>query len=1238
MTGNSEDFLNPKFGFTYADLYDTARLKDLNDSFHSYFKEQDNEKFLEFKKYADARGEGYANPDVSRILIESATFLSGFLGELFQIDAHLDKLLYETKYEYDVLAFKKDFVQKEITRKYKDKDPDSYDWDELQSFVNEVKSAGFGELDFAKDEEKNTATFAQAIVEMEKNYRWFYEGDKFAPENFTIPDDVKQRTENLLNKLKQDNLIPEAPELENLRLILQKIKDWLFVKYSKDPSAKKWISYFDPKKTDYDHLVEYITPDESLPNLMDNHEDHFRQRDGFKLNDFPRTERQLLNQVDYCMYCHEREKDSCSKGLTDRMGALQKNPLGNTLHGCPLEEKISEVHVLRREGYPLAAFSLILIDNPMCPGTGHRICNFCMKGCIFQKQEPVNIPLIESSILREVLALPYGFELYHLLTKWNPLNVKSPFEKSYNGKNVLVTGLGPAGYTLSHYLLNEGFGVVAVEGLKVEPIFEEYTLNDKSRSVPKPVKFFFDEIHRPLDTRVLQGFGGVSEYGITVRWDKNFLSVIYLSLCRRKNFKYYDGIDFGSSMTIADAWEFGFHHVALAAGAAKPTIINVKNNLIKGVRKSSDFLMQLQLTGAQKENNFASLQVQLPAIVIGGGLTAIDCSTELLAYYPVQVEKILARYEKISSEKDERYFWKQYSESEKEIIKTFIEHAKIVREEKAKAEAEGRHPDLTSLVREWGGVKLIYRKRLNDAPSYRENHEEIIEALEQGVQFAELLSPSEFVKNDNGAVESVVFEKQEAVFNEEKNRYSFKGTGESITIPAKTVIVAAGTSANMIYDDEHPGTFELDEWKSYYKPFTAEIINGKVELKPAEDKSEAFFTSYNNEGKLVSFFGDSHPHYYGTVVTAMASASHGAPHIKALFKNELEELDNSPEAVKQRAEIHDYFSTMLDSNLRVTVKSVKKLNDKYTELVINAPLMSDKFRPGQFFKLQNYECTAGKLNGSLLTSGNLALFGCGADPANGTITLIVDDHGVSSHIASSLKEGDRVFLSGPGGSPLDIPKGKTVLLAGEDFGNPALIPVLKELKENGNKTLLFAYYRDSSDAIKVEELEELADQIVWCYSEGGEVLRGRNEDLTCNADIGECMKNYVTGNLGGRKKIEFNDVSSIIVIGSPDFLDEVRNAKKELKDYFGEVASLGSVNSPMQCMMKGVCADCMQRLVDPETGEEKFVYSCAEQFQDLDCIDIENLKERLTQNSAMDKVNLEYFRLISDGKTLQPVK
>ncbi len=68
----------------------------------------------------------------------------------------------------------------------------------------------------------------------------------------------------------------------------------------------------------------------------------------------------------------------------------------------------------------------------------------------------------------------------------------------------------------------------------------------------------------------------------------------------------------------------------------------------------------MQLTGAAKENNLANLQIQLPAIVIGGGLTAIDTATELLAYYPVQVLKVLDKYEKLVNENDEESFWNLY--------------------------------------------------------------------------------------------------------------------------------------------------------------------------------------------------------------------------------------------------------------------------------------------------------------------------------------------------------------------------------------------------------------------------------------------------------------------------------------------------------------------------------------------------------------------------------------------------
>ena len=131
----------------------------------------------------------------------------------------------------------------------------------------------------------------------------------------------------------------------------------------------------------------------------------------------------------------------------------------------------------------------------------------------------------------------------------------------------------------------------------------------------------------------------MSEYGITVRWDKTFLTLIHLTLARRENLRLYGGVRFGGTLTIDDAWQLGFDHIAIAAGAGKPTVVGMKNNLIRGIRAASDFLMALQLTGAFKRDSIANLQVQLPAIVIGGGLTGVDTATELLAYYPVQVEK-----------------------------------------------------------------------------------------------------------------------------------------------------------------------------------------------------------------------------------------------------------------------------------------------------------------------------------------------------------------------------------------------------------------------------------------------------------------------------------------------------------------------------------------------------------------------------------------------------------------------
>src|SRR6266702_4899517 len=213
--------------------------------------------------------------------------------------------------------------------------------------------------------------------------------------------------------------------------------------------------------------------------------------------------------------------------------------------------------------------------------------------------------------------------------------------------------------------MNDGHTVVAGDGLKIEPLPEEI-----SGISPLGVRRNFQPIHdveqlyEALDDRVMAGFGGVAEYGITVRWNKNFLKVIRLLLERRRQFSMFGGVRFGGTMTVDSAFDLGFDHIALCAGAGRPTVIPMKNGLVRGVRQASDFLMALQLTGAAKSDSLANLQIRMPIVVIGGGLTAIDTATESMAYYVVQVEKFLRRYDTLVAELGESNVRAQWTPDE----------------------------------------------------------------------------------------------------------------------------------------------------------------------------------------------------------------------------------------------------------------------------------------------------------------------------------------------------------------------------------------------------------------------------------------------------------------------------------------------------------------------------------------------------------------------------------------------
>ncbi|HET9147714.1 MAG TPA: FAD-dependent oxidoreductase, partial [Acetobacteraceae bacterium] len=679
-----------------------------------------------------------------------------------------------------------------------------------------------------------------------------------------------------------------------------------------------------PHKVDPQHLVPVETIERNGVTMLRLPADDWRVRDGFALTDPGMTTDQALDQMNYCIWCHHQGKDSCSQGLKDRKtGAFQASPFGVTLNGCPLEERISEMHEVRAEGTLLGAFAIILIDNPMVAATGHRICNDCMKACIYQKQEAVDIPQAESNILRDVLALPWGFELYALLTRWNPLDIRRPVEKSLSGRSALVVGLGPAGFTLAHHLLNEGHTVVAVDGLKIEPLPAE------CRAPIRDAATLFEN----LDDRIMAGFGGVAEYGITVRWNKNYLKLIRILLERRKQFAAFGGVRFGGggTLSIDDAWAMGFDHIALSMGAGRPTVLDIPNGLARGVRQASDFLMALQLMGAAKLSSVANLQLRLPVVVIGGGLTAIDTATESLAYYVRQVEKFALRYRMLVAERGEEAVRLRWNAEETEIAGEFLAHAEAIAAERDAAAREGRELRLNALLDGWGGVTIAYRRRMTDAPSYTLNHEEVAMAMKEGVRFAEGLTPDAVEVDGYGHVAGLRVKGRD---------------GAEAVLPARAILVAAGTQPNTVLARED-GRIRLEG-----RYFQAIDEHGAVVLPEramAKPQAAQVLMHRAADGRMMSFFGDLHPSFFGNVVKAMGSAKRGYPIVSRLL--ETREPASTPEAVLRRA----------GEDFVTTVHAVNRLTPTIIEVVLRAPAAARAFRPGQFFRLQNFESLAPRL-------------------------------------------------------------------------------------------------------------------------------------------------------------------------------------------------------------------------------------------------------------------------------------
>ena len=290
-------------GFTYADLHQPARLRDLHTEFSRQTAALDPALWAEWESYGRDPEALRPATAVSDLIVRMAPHVSRFLVRLFTLNGAAEHLRAET-HDLDVLfRFKVDFVRKRSVPLVKGgahvhRDP--ADVAVVERLIHPYSNL---------DRESAVAAAGCALLDREAYLR----------------EDGSDDDKAML-----------AVEVDAL-------KRWC-ASCLHDPEYKSWVTFKFPETVDYQNLVQVQRPRPDLKEAMIGPDALLRRRDGFGLTDPRMTPRGVEAETQYCLICHDREKDSCSKGFFDeKTSTFQKNPLGVPLTGCPLDEKISEI-------------------------------------------------------------------------------------------------------------------------------------------------------------------------------------------------------------------------------------------------------------------------------------------------------------------------------------------------------------------------------------------------------------------------------------------------------------------------------------------------------------------------------------------------------------------------------------------------------------------------------------------------------------------------------------------------------------------------------------------------------------------------------------------------------------------------------------------------------------------------------------------------------------------------------
>ncbi len=274
------------------------------------------------------------------------------------------------------------------------------------------------------------------------------------------------------------------------------------------------------------------------------------------------------------------------------------------------------------------------------------------------------------------------------------------------------------------------------------------------------------------------------------------------------------------------------------------------------------------------------------------------------------------------------------------------------------------------------------------------------------------------------------------------------------------------------------------------------------------------------------------------------------------------------------------------------IKEKKVLAPQVVQMKIDAPVIAEKRLPGQFIILRVHE-----------KGERIPLTIVDSDAKEGTVTIIYQVVGKSTHMLSQLDEGEEIMdLVGPLGKPTEIENFGTVAVIGGGIGLAVAFPIAKAMKQAGNKVVSIAGARTKDLLVLEDEVAAVSDEIIVTTDDGSYKRKGM---------VTEPLK----------EMLDSGKIDQVLAIGPVPMM----RAVSELTRTYG-VKTWVSLN-PIMVDGTGMCGACRVSI----GGKTKFACVDGPEF-DGHLVDFGDLSRRLTAYRAPETESYTQYLKMIDQK------